>query len=306
MDFALSRATLRSRPAVRLKKARMALIACACMSAGVAINIARDGRPPREGTRAEVSPLPLPVASGASDARVPAADRETSLIPDTRERALTIAEFELRLAAGDRSSRNQLLLETLPAMVAQNPEEIARYAEIEADTQLREQLVRQVAQLWAKSDVDRAMAWVASLPESPERQATLIDVSFTVAETDPQRAVNLRESAVGNVEPDGVLAALVQRWAERDFDAALGWVGARPRNAQHDKLLQRLAHVRAAAGAPAEAARMVEESFDEGAAKAEAAAIVARQWSQTEPGAANAWLAGLDADTARQAYEALR
>ncbi|MES1262765.1 MAG: hypothetical protein ABUL69_00300, partial [Peristeroidobacter soli] len=192
--------------------------------------------------------------------------------------SLSLVELDRRLAAGDRDSRDRVLREELPAIVALHPDEIARYAEIEADPQLRELLVRQVAQLWARTDADRALDWVTSLPESPERQATLIDVSLAVAETDAPRAAALRESAVGNIEPDGVLEAIVQRWAERDFDSALAWVDARPRNLQHDKLLQRLVYVRAAGGASAEAARMVDQSFVDGASKAEAAAIV-RQFS---------------------------
>jgi len=253
MDFALSRAKPRTRPAVRLKKARMALIACACITAGAAFNIARDGGPPREGTRAEVS-LP-PVAPTAGPGALEAPRDAASNSPNagtTRDPALTIVELERLLEASDRVSRPRVLLEVLPTMVAQNPERIARFAELETDPQLREQLVRLVAQLWAKSDVDRAVAWITSLPDSPERQAARIDVSLAVAETDPTRAVDLRESEVGNVEPDGVLEAIVQRWAERNFESALAWTNARPASDQRDKLLQRLAYVRAAAGAPPE------------------------------------------------------
>ena len=293
MDFTLSRATPRSRPAVRSKKARMALIAGACVTAGAAFYIARDGGPPREGTRAEVSTLPSPAAPALSDARVSPATERVAIVENDGMRALSIAQLEQRLADFDRDSRDLMLREELPALVAKDPEAIARYAELQTDKQLREQLVRQVAQLWARTDTDRAIAWISSLPESPEREATLIDVSLAVAETDAPRAASLREATVGNIEPDGVLEAIVQRWAERDFDSALAWVDARPRNLQHDKLLQRLVYVRAAAGSPEAAARVVEESFDSGPQKAEAADIVARQWSQTDPAAAGNWLAGL-------------
>jgi hypothetical protein len=186
------------------------------------------------------------------DAPHSAARREAQPADTTNDPALTIVELERLLDASDRDSHPRVLLEVLPPMVAQHPEVIARFAELEADPQLREQLVRQVAQLWARNDVDRAMAWITSLPDSPERQAALIDVSLTVAETDPPRAVNLRESEVGNVEPDGVLEAIVQRWAERNFESALAWTRARPVSGQRDKLLQRLVYVRAAAGAPTE------------------------------------------------------
>jgi hypothetical protein len=293
MDFALMRATPRPRPAVRSKKARMALMAGACMTAGTAFYIARDDGPPREGTRAEVTAPPSPTAPALSDAPKPPATANLAIVGHNGIPAFDIAELEHRLAGLDRDSRDLLLPEELPALVARDPEAIARYAELQTDAQLREQLVRQVAQLWAKSDADRAMAWITSLPESPERDATFIDVTLAVAETDAPQAAALREATVGNIEPDGVLEAIAQRWAERDFDSALAWADARPRNLQQGKLLQRLAYVRAAAGSPEAAARMVEESFDSGPLKVEAADIVADQWSQTDPAAASNWLTGL-------------
>jgi len=43
---------------------RMALIVVTCVTAGVAIDVARDGGgPPREGTRAEASPFVAPDAA---------------------------------------------------------------------------------------------------------------------------------------------------------------------------------------------------------------------------------------------------
>jgi len=293
MDCALTRGTPQPRPVVRTKTARMALIAGACITAGVAFNFARDGEPPREGTRAEASPLVAPPGAGAIHA--PGHHRPNAPPADaTNDPALMISELERRLDAGDRSYHPLVLQEALPAMVSLHPDEIARFAELETDPRLREELIRRVAQLWIRKDVNRAVAWVTSLPDSPERDASLIDMSLALAETDPEQALNLREPAVGNVDPDGVLEAIVQRWAERDFDAALAWTNARPASAQHDKLLQRLVFVRAAAGAPRDAARMVDESFGSGPHKSEAADIVVGQWSQTDPAAASDWRAGLE------------
>lgn len=271
-----------------------------------AVYVARDGRgPPRDRTRAEafLSPKIAAPAAPAGQAPRPTDVAGTPNTATPNDPALTPTELEQRLGESDPGDRDRVLEAELPAMVAKNPEEIARFAELQTDPQLRELLVRQVAQLWAKTDADRAMAWVASLPDSPERVATLIDVSLIVALTDPQRAVSLREPEVGNIEPDGVLEGLVQQWAQADFDAALAWANARPRNAQRDKLLQRLVYVRAANGAPDAAARLVEDSFEEGSRKAEAVAIVAQQWTKSDPVAANVWLQGLDDATARSALE---
>jgi hypothetical protein len=281
--------------------------AVAAVVAAAAVYVAKDGGgPPRERTRAEAflsTAISAPVAASAGRAPAPKPPA-----PDNKgagDAALTITELELQLDASDRGDRDLVLQAALPAMVAKNPEEIARFAELQTEPRLRELLIRQVAQAWATTEPDRAMAWAKSLPDSPERVATLIDVSLTVALSDPQRAVSLREPEVGNVEPDGVLEGLVQQWGQKDFDAALAWANARPRNAQRDKLLQRLVYVRAANGAPDSAARLVDEAFEDGSQKAEAVAIVAQQWTQTDPVAANAWLQGLDDATAKSALEQL-
>src|SRR5690242_3730443 len=108
MDFALTRGTPQPRPAVRMKMARMALIAGACIAAGVAFNIARDGGPPREGTRAEVSLPPSPIAPGDSSAKSPVDEGNIARVPDSATPALTLPELERRLNT-DRDSRELVL-----------------------------------------------------------------------------------------------------------------------------------------------------------------------------------------------------
>jgi hypothetical protein len=264
------------------------IVTAGAIASAAAVYVARDGgRPPSDRTRSEVSLSVAPAADAPVfiEAASPRAAKDS-----LAETALTTAELDGRLAASEPGARDLVLQAALPAMVAKNPDEIARFAELQTDPQLRELLIRQIAQLWAKTDTDRAMAWARSLPDSPERVATLIDVSLAVALTDPPRAISLREPDVGNIEPDGVLDGLVQQWAEKDFDAAFAWTNARPQNAQRGKLLQRLVYVRAAGGAPDAAARLVEEAFEDGALKQEAIAIVAQQWTLADPVAAGAWL----------------
>ena len=185
-------------------------------------------------------------------------------------------------------------------------EEIARFAELQTDPRLRELLIRQVAQLWAEADADRAMAWVMSLPDSPERVATLIDVSLTVALSDPQRAVSLREPEVGNVEPDGVLEGLVQQWAQRGLrrGARVGEHTATRCAARQTTPAAAGVRTRRERGAGS-APRLVDAAFEDGSQKAEAVAIVAPRWTQADPAAANAWLQGLDEATARPALKEL-
>lgn len=208
--------------------------------------------------------------------------------------AISIAELERRLEASEPGLRDLVLAESLPAMLKANVHEVARFAELQTDPVLRERLIRETADHWVKTEPERAMDWVRTLPPSPEREATLIDMSLAIARTDPARAATIRDGDVGNEMPDGVLDGIVQQWAERDFDAATRWTNARPRNAQQEQLVQRLVYVRAASGAHEAAVRLAEDSFPDIDARAKALAIVAARWLERDRAAAQAWLAGLD------------
>jgi hypothetical protein len=208
--------------------------------------------------------------------------------------APSIAELERRLEASEPGLRDIVLAETLPAMLRANVHEVARFAELQTDPILRERLIRETADHWVKTEPELAMDWVRTLPPSPEREATLIDMSLAIARTDPAHAATIRDGDVGNETPDGVLDGIVQQWAERDFDAAMRWANARPRNAQQEQLVQRLVYVRAATGAHEEAVRLAEDSFHNFDAKAKALAIVAQHWLKRDRAAARAWLDGLD------------
>jgi hypothetical protein len=118
-----------------------------------------------------------------------------------------------------------------------------------------------------------------------------------LSSVDPARGVELREQFVAATRPDIALNNLVQQWAGYDFDAALAWTNARAPGAQRDDLLQRLIYVRAAAGNPADAARLVTESSLSGAARTSAIASVAQEWAIRDGDAAQEWMQTLEPAT---------
>lgn len=280
----------------RVVRASLILVAAVSLAAAT-IYLTRDpGETPRAQMHAEVTP---PSVSETAPLAVPASTNDSPRVataPDAPAPniAAALTDLERALAASDPDRYDLVLAEKLPALIAADPAAAARYAELQTEPRLRELLVRQVAQLWAARDADDAIAWAESLPDSPERQATLIDVSLIVARGDPARAVQWREQSVGNQVADGVLEGLVQQWADRDFDAAIAWTGARPRNAQRDQVLQRLVYVRAAMGEPEAAARLADEAFADPAKKAEAVATIAHQWALRDLEAATRWAESLE------------
>ncbi len=287
------------------------IVVAAGALAAATIYLARpSAHDPRESTRAQMHAEPAPrspspaarSAAPASAHASPGATARRASGPDT---AAALTELERALAASDADHYDIVLAARLPMLIATDPGAAARFAELQTEPRLREQLVRQVAQLWAARDADAAIAWAESLPDSPERQATLIDVSLIVARGNPARAVQWREQSIGNSQADGVLEGLVQQWADRDFDAAMAWTSGRPRNAQRDHILQRLVYVRAAAGEPEAAARLADEAFMDGASKAEAVATIAHQWALRDRDAAARWAESLDPQLAARAMREL-
>jgi hypothetical protein len=265
----------------------MALIAVACLTAGAIINVAMDGGgPPRVGTRAEAPLYAAPVAAAPS---LPARTLSSLRMPKASPARSEILERELSTA--------QLSEKLLPELVAQNPEAAARFAEMQTEPALRKLAIRQVAQLWGALDVDRALNWARSLPDAAERDATFIDIANGLSSVDPGRGVELREQFVAATRPDTALNDLVQQWAGYDFDAALAWTNARAPGAQRDDLLQRLIYVRAAAGDPADAARLVTESSLSGEARTAAIASVAQEWASRDGDAAQEWMQWLEPAT---------
>jgi hypothetical protein len=273
----------------------MALIATACLTAGAAVNVAMDGGgPPRVRTRAEASPFVAPPAAATPSS--PAHTLEALRRPATPG-GLRLEDLERELATVDRGARDLILQKWLPEWIAQNPEAAARFAELQTDPELRELAIRRVALAWGALDAERAVNWARSLPDAAERDATLTDIANGLSSVDPARGVELRERFTVSTQPDSALSNLVQQWSGYDFDAALAWTNARPPGAQRDDLLQRLIYVRAAAGDPAAAARLVSESPLAGEARTAAIASVAQEWAIRDGAAALEWLRSLDRES---------
>jgi hypothetical protein len=227
-----------------------------------------------------------------STASVPAKDVPAASPANTRAPAATIEALEQALAVSDPARRDLVLARMLPAMIANDPQAVARFAERQTDPALRELLLRQLAQLWPAGNADAAVAWSQSLPDAGEREAAITDIALGLAPTNPSRAVALRERYGSGEVPDTTLEVLAQLWAAQDFDAALAWTNAQPSGMQRDRLLQRLAFERAQAGSPAQAAQIANEML-EGKLKSDAIATIAQQWSLRDPDAARAWAAQL-------------
>lgn len=96
----------------------------------------------------------------------------------------------------------------------------------------REQALAGVAQAWAKSDLDGALAWAGKLPDGTDRDEIIRAALTGRARTDPLSALE----RVNLVPPGGKQgyfasttgARVLKEAAIVDFDATVGWLAAHP------------------------------------------------------------------------------
>jgi hypothetical protein len=144
-----------------------------------------------------------------------------------------------------------------------------------------------------------AWAWWRSQPTSPARASALATLAATWALTDPAAAMHAVEDWEGAEGVDARLRVF-NRWCDRDPDAVLRWVGARPGSPELDNLLWYFAtdttlrytrRERALAGA----ALMTDPAW-----RARAIEHVVLIWARREPQAAAQYVAGCSALDAAQ------
>jgi hypothetical protein len=251
----------------------------ACLvAAGVAASVAAytfiGASPAESPPRAPVLVTPAETVAGPDTA--PPGIQGEPLAPTVESPGFEA--LEQTLADTDPALRDRLLTERLPALTLRDPARAVRFAELLADTRLRELALLQVAMSWARCDANAAVQWAESLADPSMRDAAITDIALALAETNPARAVALRERFVDGASiPDNTLVNLAHQWAERDFEAVLAWANAQPPGAQRDQVLQRLVFVRAEAGEFDEAAELARSLIAAPRIRAEALAAVAQQ-----------------------------
>ena len=190
-------------------------------------------------------------------------------------------------------SENPADKDQFPAVLAElvqiNPEAAARFASSLESAALRAQALRLVAQNWAAQDPASAEKWASHLPDESERDSTLADVCFQIAQTDARQAVEAASQHGLEKMPGAVMENLVQQWAGQDFSSAASWIKQRPPGEQRDQMVERLALVQAVAD-PAAAAQLVVQEVPPGDIQTEAAIAVLHQWALRDMAGAKAWV----------------
>ena len=154
---------------------------------------------------------------------------------------------------------------------------------------------------WARAFPAAAAAWLGTAPADGQRVVIAEIVCPELMALSPMTAVTLAESCLGDGTDDAannLLDNMAHQWAEKDFAASSAWALGKLEGAQRDRLLQRVAFVKARTD-PKEAARLVFEKMSPGPDRNEAALAVLHQWAQRDAGAALTWAESFSAGDLR-------
>jgi hypothetical protein len=156
-----------------------------------------------------------------------------------------VRDIEAALVSVDDRERERALRESLPRLMASNPSAAARILNRTPRGFSRDEARDCIARLWAKADLQGALAWITTLDDDDDRRLATIEIRSQLAASDPAAAIEISDLMdVGR--DDGTLAHIAQLWAEENPSAAEAWAKKQPASPLRDDLLARIALVRAA------------------------------------------------------------
>jgi hypothetical protein len=125
-------------------------------------------------------------------------------------------------------SANQDILNAIFARwTIANPADAAASVALLTVSGLKTTAVGIVARQWAETDVQAALAWAQSLPQSPPTTAPTIGLTQTFAGADRINS----------------LTAILETWMNHDLDSALNWVSQLPDGPERVALVSRACSV---------------------------------------------------------------
>ena len=178
----------------------------------------------------------LVVARSTDTAAIELPERSAELSGADHARIQQIAlGIERALVARDPQQRETAFAFLLPELIELRPERViamvARQEPGETRDLLRDEVVRQ----WIVRDRDAAIAWMGSLENEAEREASAVLAMRTLAATSPAEAIEVADQ-FGIGRDDGTLEHLVQIWATEKPEEAMRWIDSQsptdPRTAQ--------------------------------------------------------------------------
>ncbi len=165
---------------------------------------------------------------------LPATVAELSAADHARAQQIAFG-IERALVARDPRQRETAFAFLLPELIELYPERVVVMMAKQEPGETRDALRDEVVRQWIVRDRDGAVAWMGSLEDKTEREASATLAMRTLAATSPADAIEVADK-FGIGRDDGTLEHLVQIWATEKPDEAQRWIDSQsptdPRNVQ--------------------------------------------------------------------------
>lgn len=215
------------------------------------------------------------------------------------------AAFQLYLSLDEADRSNRALSAIVRAQVSSDADAAMNNALTVSDPALREQLVREVGEEWARHNPKSAAAWLQRNSQMPGAASVAREVGEELAEQDPAAAVQWAQSLPSGEVSRQALARAVSEWANADPDAAGEWLNAQKPSADLDPAVESFA--RHAARIDPEGAMEWAQSLTQESMRKATTLDLAKYWAAKDPAAANAWLESSDlSDEEKEQVQAIQ
>jgi hypothetical protein len=156
-----------------------------------------------------------------------------------RNLARNDAQFALRwaseLPAGTVS--RQMSRAIVDELVSANPSMAIEQIQALPEGPVREDLMVLGAGAWGRRDPDAAISWLRGRPDDGLKQRLTSSIGFEVAQTRPNRAIEIAEMLPAGRDRWLLMSAIAQTWVATDSKAALAWAGGLPAGEPRDAAL---------------------------------------------------------------------
>jgi len=186
-------------------------------------------------------------AVALADPESPANSEELDKNRDWARRFPAEALAWLRIAP-EGAQRDTVAEIACPELALTDPSQAVEVAEScgPSGTNLMENVLDNLAQLWAERDEPAALAWADGKPPGNDRDRLFERIAFVESKTDPANAARLvvEEISPGETQEEAAMSVVYQ-WARQDADSAMAWAERFPAGGLRDRAMQEVENVKA-------------------------------------------------------------
>jgi len=186
-------------------------------------------------------------AVALADPESPANSEELDKNRDWARRFPAEALAWLRMAP-EGAQRDTVAEIVCPQLALTDPSQAVEVAEHcgASGTNLMENVLDNLAQLWAERDEQAAFAWAVAKPPGNDRDRLFERIVFVESKTDPANAARMvvEQISPGETQEEAAMSVVYQ-WARQDADSALAWAQHFPAGGLRDRAIQEVENVKA-------------------------------------------------------------